>query len=142
MQLAQINIARMLAPLDSPIMADFVANLDRINSLADQSEGFVWRYDDMGDENATLNVFQDDFLIINMSVWKSIDNLFAFVYRSKHLEIFKRKREWFENMTDQHLAFWHIDDGHQPTLQEAKERLEYLRKHGESDFAFTFKKMR
>jgi hypothetical protein len=140
MQLAQINIARMLAPIDSPVMADFVANLDRINALAEEANGFVWRLKDEENNATSIQAFEDEFIIVNMSVWENIDSLFEFAYRSDHLEIFKRKREWFENMKAPHLALWYVEDGHQPTPEEGKERLEYLQKHGETEYAFTFRK--
>src|SRR5688572_22166846 len=96
--LAQLNIARMLAPIDSPVMADFVANLDRINSVAENSKGFVWRLKDDSNNATSIRIFDDDFLIVNMSVWQSVDALFRYVYNSDHTEIFKRRTEWFEKM--------------------------------------------
>ena len=139
MNLAQVNIARMLAPLETDIMADFVANLDPINTLADRSEGFIWRL--QGDENnaTALRVFEDNYLIINMSVWKDLESLFQFVNGTEHLEIYKRKKEWFHKMTDHHMAFWYVEKGHEPTPDEAKNKLEYLSANGESPLAFTFK---
>ena len=137
--LAQVNIARMLAPIDSPVMADFVANLDRINALAEASPGFVWRL--TGDDNdaTALRVFEDDFLIINMSVWESRQTLFDFTYSSEHVEIFRRKKEWFSKMVDRHMALWYVAADHEPTPKEAKQRLTYLNRYGETPFAFTFK---
>ncbi|MHA7057665.1 DUF3291 domain-containing protein [Aquimarina sp. M1] len=139
MQLAQVNIAEMLAPINDPIMADFVNNLERINELAEQSEGFAWRL--KGDEgNATaLTVFDNLFLIINMSVWENMDALFNFTYKTDHVAILKRKKEWFHKMPRMHMAFWYIADGHEPTPEEAKERLYYLQEHGETPYAFSFK---
>ncbi|WP_108803715.1 DUF3291 domain-containing protein [Aquimarina sp. Aq107] len=139
MQLAQVNIAEMLAPINDPIMADFVNNLDRINELAEQSDGFVWRL--KGEEgNATaLTVFDNLFLIINMSVWESLDALFNFTYKSDHVAILKRKKEWFHKMPRMHIAFWYIENGHEPSPEEAKERLYYLQEHGETPYAFSFK---
>ena len=137
--LAQVNIARMLAPIDSPAMADFVNNLDRINNIAEKNPGFVWRL--TGDENnaTALRVFEDDFLIINMSVWESIDALFNFTYASRHSAVLKRKKEWFHKMADMHMCFWYVEAGHEPSPEEAKQRLQYLNSHGESPYAFTFK---
>ncbi|WP_299248143.1 DUF3291 domain-containing protein [uncultured Aquimarina sp.] len=139
MQLAQVNIAEMLAPINDPIMADFVNNLDRINELAEQSDGFVWRL--RGDEgNATaITVFDNLFLIINMSVWESMDALFNFTYKTDHVEILKRKKEWFHKMPRMHMAFWYVENGHEPSPEEAKERLYYLQEHGETPYAFSFK---
>ncbi len=138
--LAQLNIAKMLAPLDSPVMADFVDNLDRINALAESSEGFVWRLKDDANNATSLKIYDDDFLIVNMSVWKDIDSLFRFAYQTQHVDIFKRRNEWFEKMKDMHMAIWYIEENHRPTIIEAEERLDYLRATGETPFAFTFKK--
>ncbi|NJB70451.1 hypothetical protein GGR42_000913 [Saonia flava] len=137
--LAQVNIAKMLVPLDSPIMADFVNNLDRINAIADQSEGFVWRMTGEEDNATAISVFEDKFLIINLSVWESLDTLFKYVYKSDHIEIFKRKKEWFSKISEMHMAFWYIEEGVVPTSKDAKERLLYLNQHGETPYAFTFK---
>ena len=129
----------MLAPIDDPIMADFVNNLDRINTLAENSDGFIWRL--KGDENnaTALRVFEDDQLIINMSVWKDLDALFKFTYQSDHIEVFKRRKEWFSKMRDMHMALWYVESGHEPTPDEAKHRLAYLNEHGVTPYAFTFK---
>ncbi len=139
MQLAQVNIAEMLAPINDPIMEDFVNNLDRINILAEQSKGFVWRL--KGEEgNATaITVFDNLFLIINMSVWENAETLFDFVYKTAHSDILKRKKEWFHKMPRMHMAFWYIEEGHEPSPEEAKERLYHLQEHGETPYAFSFK---
>ena len=140
LHLAQVNIARMLAPIDSDIMADFVANLDPINEVAEKSDGFVWRLKDDSNNATSIKIFDDDYLIINMSVWSDIDSLFNYVYRSQHIEVFKRKAEWFEKMKDMHMALWYVPVGHAPTPEEAIERLVYLREHGETPHAFSFRK--
>ena len=136
--LAQVNIAKRLAPMDDPIMQDFVNNLDRINAIADRSEGFIWRLKDE-DKDLGAQVFQDDELLINMSVWKNLESLFSYTYNSDHIEIFKRKKEWFGKMKMVHMAFWYVPIGIEPTFQDAKSRLDYLNEHGETPFAFTFK---
>lgn len=140
MHLAQLNIANMIAPLDSPVMADFVANLDPINAIADTSPGFVWRLKDESNSATAIKIFDDDFLIVNMSVWEDIDSLMAYVYRSAHVEIFKRRKEWFEKMKEMHMVLWHIPEGHIPEVKEGQERLVHLRQHGETPYAFSFKK--
>ncbi|MEX0287509.1 MAG: DUF3291 domain-containing protein [Flavobacteriaceae bacterium] len=137
--LAQVNIARMLGPIDSPVMAEFVYNLDRINTVADSSEGFVWRLKDEDNNATSLQIFEDEYLIVNMSVWTSLEALFQFTYNSAHTEIFKRKKEWFSKMKEMHMACWYIPEGELPTTEEAKKRLAYLNKHGETPYAFTFK---
>jgi len=138
--LAQVNIARALAPMDSPVLAEFVANLDRINGLAESSEGFVWRLKDDTNNATSIRMYDDDFLIVNMSVWKNIDALFQFAYRSDHVEIFKKRAQWFEKMAEMHMALWYVPQGHYPDVKEAAERLNYLRKHGDTPFAFSFRK--
>jgi hypothetical protein len=138
--LAQVNIARMLAPIDSPVMQDFVANLDRINALAENSKGFVWRLKDDTNNATSIKIFDDDFLIVNMSVWENTDALFQFVYQSGHVEIFKRRKEWFEKMPEMHMVLWYVPATHLPTVEEATERLVHLRKNGETPYAFSFKK--
>lgn len=129
----------MLAPLDSPVMADFVNNLNRINALAESSEGFIWRLKDDANNATSIKIYNDDFLIVNMSVWKDIDRLFRFAYQTQHLEIFKRRNEWFEKMKEMHMALWYVEENHKPTTIEAEERLDYLRANGDTPFAFTFK---
>ena len=137
--LAQVNIAKKLAPIDDPIMQGFVNNLDAINAIADLSEGFVWRMQDEDIEEGA-RVFQNDSLVINISVWKDLESLFNFTYNSGHIEVFRRKNEWFDKMKFMHMAFWYVPIGHEPEFQEAKDRLDYLRKHGETPFSFSFKK--
>lgn len=137
--LAQVNIARLLAPIDSPVLLDFVNNLDRINQLAEQTPGFVWRLKGEDNNATALRIFEDDFLIVNMSVWESKDALFGFTYSSGHVEILRRKKEWFYKMSDMHMALWYVEEGHEPTPEEAKKRLKYLNEEGESPYAFTFK---
>lgn len=129
----------MLAPIDDPIMADFVNNLDRINAIADKSEGFIWRLADIENNALAIQAFEDDTLIINMSVWTDMDSLFKFTYQTDHVEIFARRKEWFSRISDMHMVFWYVPEGHIPTPTEARQRLEYVNRHGESPYAFTFK---
>lgn len=136
--LAQINIARMLAPLDDPIMAGFVANLDGINALAESSPGFVWRLKGEGNDATDLRPFDDDMMIVNMSVWKTVEDLQQYVYRSAHSAMIKKRREWFSRMTQSFMGMWWIPAGDIPTIAEAKAHLEHLRAHGESEYTFTF----
>lgn len=139
MHLAQVNIGKMVAPIDSPMMRGFVDNLDLINNLAESSNGFVWRLKEESNNATSIRIFDDDFLIINLTVWKNIESLYEFVYRSDHSRFLKRRSEWFERMSDMHMAMWYIEEGLHPTVDEALERLVYLRRSGESDHAFTFK---
>ncbi len=138
-ELAQLNIALLVAPLDSPLLSDFVANLDRINDLAERSAGYVWRLK-TDDGNATaLRPFGDEYLV-NLSTWKNIESLYHYVYKSAHAEILKRRREWFAPMREAYTVLWWVSAGHRPTVTEAKSRLHQLQKHGPSPAAFTFKK--
>lgn len=137
--LAQVNISKLLEPIDSPLLADFVAQLDEINALAEQSKGFVWRL--KGDnENATaLRVFEDDMIIINMSVWESIDDLKDFAFKTAHAGIMRSRNKWFEKPAEAMLALWWIPENEKPTPQDAKERLASINKNGATSFSFTFK---
>jgi len=135
-QLAQINVARLKAPLDSPELKDFVDNLDRINALAESSEGFAWRLKGEGNDATALRPFGDD-IIVNMSVWRDVASLKAFVYQSGHTQIMRRRREWFSRM-DIYMVLWWVPAGHEPTTTEAAARLEHLRQHGPTAEAFTF----
>jgi hypothetical protein len=139
-QLAQLNIAQMRTPMESPEMADFVANLDRINALADNAPGFVWRL--AGDEgNATaLRPFGADTLV-NMSVWASVEALNDYVYKTAHVEIMKRRKEWFDRMQQAYVVLWWVPAGHRPDETEAQQRLQTLRESGPTAHAFTFKQM-
>lgn len=139
MPIAQLNIAKMLGPIDSPIMADFVANLERINAIADEAPGFVWRLKGEDDNATAIQVFDDDSIIINISMWKDAESLKNYVYNTAHKEIMKRKKEWFSKMESMHMVMWEVPEGYIPTPIEAKERLAHLNRHGESDHAFTFK---
>jgi hypothetical protein len=135
-ELAQMNVARLRAPLDSPQLADFVGALDRINALADRSPGFVWRLqDDTGNATALHPMAED--VIVNLTVWKDAKSLQAFVYRSDHAAVMKRRREWFEKM-DLYLVLWWVPRGHRPSAEEGIARLDLLRSLGPSEDAFTF----
>ena len=140
MYLAQLNIAEAIASMESPVMTDFVNNTERINALAEKHPGFVWRLKEEGSNDSySIKAFDSEFTLVNMSVWKDRESLFDYVYNSGHIEIFKRRKEWFEKMPKMHMVLWHVAEGHIPTLEEGKERLEYFQKHGESAFAFSFK---
>jgi Domain of unknown function (DUF3291) len=134
-----VNIARLRAPLDSPQLADFVAALEPVNALADGSPGFVWRLQtDDGDATA-IRAFDDDMLIVNMSVWESVDALADFTYRSDHRAVMVQRRKWFERMAEAFLVLWWVPAGHQPSVDEAKDRLVRLQRHGPTPEAFTFR---
>lgn len=139
MQLAQLNIAEAVAPLDDPKLKEFVDNLERINALAESSEGFIWRLKDESGDATQFVIEGMANAIVNMSVWQDASSLKKFIYESDHLEFLQRKKEWFHKMKTAHFVMWWVEDGHTPDLTEAKTRLEYLQQHGESDNAFTFR---
>jgi hypothetical protein len=138
-ELAQLNIGTIRAPIDSPIMAEFVANLDRINALAEASPGFVWRLQTAEGNATSIRPFEDENIAVNMSVWRDIESLNAFVFRSAHIEILRRRREWFLKMNEAFLVLWWVPRGHRPSIQEAIVRLELLRTNGPTPEAFTFR---
>jgi len=138
--LAQINVARMLAPLDDPIMADFVAQLDAINAVADQSQGFVWRLQTEEGNATSINAFENDCILVNMSVWESVEVLHQYTYRSQHAGVFRDRKKWFVPYDGPYFTLWWIPAGHIPSVEEGKERLEMLRLNGPTPEAFTFKK--
>ncbi|MEY2450688.1 MAG: hypothetical protein QOD92_262 [Acidimicrobiaceae bacterium] len=139
MHLAQLNVGRLRAPMDDPIIDDFRTNLDPINALAEVSPGYVWRLQDE-DGNATgIKPFGDELEIINLTVWESIDALADFTYRSAHKEILRRRREFFEAPNQPIVCLWWIPEGTIPTIEDAISRLEHLRAHGPTPTAFTFR---
>jgi hypothetical protein len=138
-ELAQLNIGIIKAPMDSPIMADFAASLERINALADQSPGFVWRLQTDEGDATSIRPFEDENLLVNMSVWRDVETLNKFVYRSAHVDIMRRRREWFELMREAFLVLWWVPAGHRPSIAEAVARLEILRSKGPTTEAFTFR---
>lgn len=137
-ELAQLNVAIMKQPLDSPLMADFVADLDRINELAERSPGFVWRLQtDDGDATGLRPL--GDMTLVNMSVWRDVESLSDYVYRSAHVEIMRRRREWFERMEAAFAVLWWVPRDHRPSVVEAVARLEVLHAKGPTVEAFTFR---
>ncbi len=140
MQLAQLNVVELRVPVEHPDMATFVAELDPVNALAEAAPGFVWRLKD--DESGDATGFRLDGredVLLNLSVWESVEALHGFTYRSGHADVLRRKREWFDDHTDVHVVLWWVPDGHRPGLDEAAERLEHLRREGPSPYAFTFR---
>jgi hypothetical protein len=137
--IAQVNIGRLVAPLTAPEIADFVALLDPINALADASPGFVWRLQSEAGNATGIRPFEDDQLLINMSVWRSLEDLRDYVYRTAHVEVLRRRREWFEKLAEAHLALWWLPAGTIPTPAEAEARIRLLRENGPTPDAFTFR---
>ena len=143
-ELAQVNIGRLTAPVDSPVLAGFMAALDPVNAAADQAPGFVWRLQ-TEDGNATaIQAFGWDAagsagVILNMSVWTDVEHLGAFVFGEMHRQIMRRRREWFHPMREAYLACWWVPAGHRPGTGEAEERVRYLRRHGPTPHAFNLR---
>jgi hypothetical protein len=139
--LAQVNIGRLRAPLEDPIMDGFRNQLDVINALADATPGFVWRLQTEEGNAMAIRPFDgDERMAINMSVWVSLEALQQFVYRSAHAAPLRDRRQWFEPIDGPILALWWIPVGHTPTVTEAIERLQLLKARGPSRDAFTFRK--
>ncbi|MFT5209707.1 MAG: hypothetical protein ACI9CE_001429 [Flavobacterium sp.] len=136
--IAQINIAQAKGDLESPFMSGFTNRLDEINKIADESAGFVWRLQDDDGNAASLRVFDDEFILVNMSVWETLENLKMFVYKTIHKELLKDKRNWFNKGLGLHQALWWIPKGHKPSVEEGKNKLAELEKSGPSDAVFTF----
>jgi hypothetical protein len=139
--LAQINIGRLLAPINDPQIAGFVARLDEINALADSSSGFIWRLQTPEGNATALQPYTDPTILINMSVWSSLEALSQFVYAqsSNHRDVMKQRRSWFQRFEGPYMALWWVAAGHIPSIEEGKERLEHLRTHGATAYAFSFK---
>ena len=137
-QLAQLNIAKMRFPLESPKMREFVENLDRINTLADEAPGFVWRLQTEEGDATSIDFFGDE-IIVNMSVWDDLSSLHAFVYRTIHTKIMSKRRQWFEKLEEAYTVLWWVPAKHLPDLNESSDKLSLLRERGPSQAAFTFK---
>ena len=136
---AQLNVGRSVAPRDDPIMAGFMDRLADINALGERSPGYVWRLQGETGNATTIHAYDDPRMIINLTVWESIEDLYAFAYHSQHMELFRRRREWFEQLDGPSLVLWWVPAGELPTPAEARRRLELLAAHGPTPDAFTFK---
>ena len=135
--LAQINIAKAMADLDSPLMAGFVSRLDEINALAESAKGFVWRLRSDAGDATSIRAFDDPNVYINMSVWETPEDLKNFVYRSAHVELIRDREAWFSRLSEQHQAAWWVSAGSYPSAEEGRDRLLALREQGPSPDAFT-----
>lgn len=136
---AQLNVGRLLAPVESPAIEGFRARLEPINALADTHPGFVWRLQTEAGNATDIRPTEDELFLINMSVWESIEALRAFTYTTAHVQVLRDRRSWFEQLASAHLVLWWVPAGHIPTVDEALARLERLRRDGPSPDAFTFR---
>jgi len=125
--------------IEDPIMKEFVDNADRVNHLAESSEGFIWRFEDENGNPDNVNPFKDGKTLVNLSVWDGFGSMEKFVYQTFHSEFIKRKSEWFHKIDESHLVLWWIEKDQFPTVKEAVNRLSYLQKNGTSDYAFDFR---
>jgi Domain of unknown function (DUF3291) len=138
--LAQCNIVKLKAPLDSPEVAGFVAALDPINALADAAPGFVWRLQSENGDATSIRVFDDDQILLNMSVWVSIEALQDYVYRSGHREVLRQRRQWSPPFESAQSTMWWVLAGDVPEPTEAVVRLARLERDGPTPYAFTFQR--
>jgi hypothetical protein len=138
--LAQINIAKTIGVnIADPVMAKFVAQLDEVNALAESSAGFIWRLKDDANNATSINPYNDERIIVNMSVWESYEHLKEFVYHGRHAEVLKQKRDWFVNFGRPFTTLWYVPAEVYPTVADAVERLASLQDNGPTPFAFDFK---
>ncbi|HEX3790737.1 MAG TPA: DUF3291 domain-containing protein [Pseudonocardiaceae bacterium] len=139
-ELAQVNIGRLLAPLDDPLIADFVSDLVPVNAVADRADGFVWRLQD-GPDATSLRIFDDDWLMVNMSVWTTPAALVAYIYGTEHRAVLRRRREWFARLDEAMTALWWVPADHRPTVKEAERALITLRANGPTAESFTLREL-
>ncbi len=139
--LAQINISKSKGLPDSPVMRTFMEKIDEVNAIAEGSDGFVWRLKS-DDGNATsIQIFEDELIIVNMSVWRDMDAFKGFVFKGLHAAMMRKRNEWFERSDFSNLALWWIPEGHIPSTEEAKAKLELITKVGDTQEAFRFKNL-
>lgn len=136
--IAQFNIAKLLASLDDPQLAEFVGSLERINTIADESPGFIWRLKGESGDATSLRPLGED-VIVNMSVWRDVEALFDFVYRTQHAPVMAKRRQWFAKPDGPFVVLWWVRAGYRPTIADAQGRLAILGRKGPSPAAFTFK---
>ncbi|MDB5013167.1 MAG: hypothetical protein JWQ25_1369 [Daejeonella sp.] len=135
--IAEINIAKMKGlDINDPIMKEFVDNLGKVNDIAEASEGFVWRLKDDSYNATSFNPYNDEQIIINISVWETIETLEHYMYKTFHSDFLRRRKEWFQAHGKASTAMWWIPAGQIPTLEEAIEKLDYLQIHGVSEKVF------
>ena len=136
-QVAQVNIGRIRAPLDDPQMAGFMDRLDEVNAIADRAPGFVWRLQTTEGNATYFRPYEDERVLMNMSVWETVEALRNYVYGTVHVELLRQRQAWFEKFAGVYAALWWVPAGHIPGVDEAKKRLAHLEAHGPGQFAFT-----
>jgi hypothetical protein len=141
LHVAQVNIGRVRGSLEDPMMHGFVARLDEINALADGSPGFVWRLQTEAGNATYLRPYDDERILINLSVWETVEDLRDFVYGGKHAEVLRQRGDWFEKLEAPVVALWWVPAGHIPSIDEAKKRLAHLQERGPTPFAFSFREL-
>lgn len=135
--LAQLNIANAVASMDSPEMAGFVARLDEIHELSDNADGFIWRWESGSVDSSVVDIFGDPRLLVNLSLWESVESLKHFVYKTVHVELIRDREAWFDKMPEMHQVVWWVPEGHIPSVTEAKQKLDTLRADGPSEAGFS-----
>ncbi len=138
-ELAQLNVGRLKASTDDPLVAGFMGALEPINAIADTAPGFVWRLQTEDGDATAIRPYDDDRMLVNMSTWASVDALADFVYRTAHRDVMVQRRQWFEKLDEVFTVLWWVPEGHRPTIDEAKGRLAHLAEHGPTAHAFTFR---
>lgn len=136
---AQYNIAWMITPYEDARFDSFRARLDELNQLGDRSRGFVWRHQTADGNSTSVRVRDDPRILINFTVWETVEDLFAYAFKSDHVEVYRKRNEWFEHKEEPWAVLWWVPAGHEPTVEEGEERLRYLAEHGPTQHAFTFK---
>jgi hypothetical protein len=136
---AQYNIAWMVAPYEDTRFDAFRARLDEINQLGDRSPGFVWRHQTPAGNSTSVRIRNDDRILINFTVWETVEDLFEYAFHSDHVQVYRQRKEWFEHLEDPWAVLWWIPAGHEPTVEEGEARLQHLTEHGPTSHAFTFK---
>lgn len=137
---AQVNIAHLRTPLTDPMMSAFVGSVAQIDALAARAPGFVWQLQSPETPSIPFRVFDNDAIIVNLSVWESVEALYDFTYTGDHVAVFRRRRDWFHRMETPMLCLWWVAAGERPTLDDARAKLHYLHTHGATPLAFTFKR--
>jgi len=133
--LAEFNVARIRYPLDDPRMAEFVDNVDRVNKLAEQIDGFVWRLQGASGNAMHMTVYDDPAILPNLTLWRDEQALERFVWQTVHGRFYGRREEWFAPM-ETPLVMWWVAENERPAMAEGVKRRDHLIAHGPSDYAF------